>query len=109
MKDNMASRLKQYITIEDPVYTSDLLGGFITAWNDYALLWAEIIPQGKANRLSAEKRAGANIYKITMRYIPGVTEKMRVRHKSKYYSIRSVTNIEERDEKLEIIATDGVR
>ena len=105
---NLASKLRQRITIEEPVYTSDLLGGFVTAWNVYATLWAEIVPVGRIENLRSEKLQNANSYKITVRYIPNITTKMRISHKGKFYAIRSVINVEEKNEKLEIIANEEV-
>ncbi len=103
---NIASRLRQRITIETPVYTSDLLGGFITAWNIYAVLWAEVIPQAKGSRFVSEKTDSTNLYKMTIRYIPDINTKMRVLYKSRHYAIRSVVNADERNERLDLIVSE---
>lgn len=104
-----SSKLRQRITIEEPVYTSDLLGGFITAWNAYAILWAEVVPVQRQENISAEKKANSVTYRITTRFVPDVKANMRVLYKGKHYSVRSVVNVNERNEMLEIIVSNEVK
>lgn len=106
---NLSSKLSKRIIIEEPVYTSDLLGGFITAWNVVQNLWAEVVPLKTTEKLSAEMRESRNNYNITTRYVEGITTKMRINLNGRYLQILSVININEKNESLEILATDEVR
>jgi len=107
--NNLSSKLKKRIIIEEPVYTSDLLGGFITAWNNYKTLWAEVEPLKTAKKLAAEKRESRNNYNITTRYVAGITTKMRINLNGRYLQILSIINPNEENIMLEILATDEVQ
>ena len=117
-KKTTASRLRHKLTLQQEVQTPDGAGGTSKSWTNITDLWAEIIPiSGSSSKLNAS--AGKEIFygaqvqaevshKILLRYRDGVTPDMRLVFESRIFNIRSVANIEERRDRLELLVQEGV-
>ena len=110
MKEQAAivSRLRQRITIQQQSQTPDTGGGFSRSWGNVATVWAEVIPISGREVLANQQLQGQVTHRITIRYRSGVTTAMRVAYEGRVFNIRSVLNIRERDDLLEILAEEGV-
>ena len=109
--NNLASRLTQRITIEEPNEVSDGAGGYSISWSAVDTVWAEIVPSRGVNgkeRLADAQLQSINKYKITIRYINNINQKMRVVWGAKTFNIRAVIDPDQHQERLEIIAEEGV-
>ena len=117
-KKTTSSRLRHKLTLQQEVQTPDGAGGSVRSWQNVADLWAEIIPIGGSSsklNLSAGKEVmvGGQVqaevsHRILLRYRDGVLPSMRLVFESRIFNIRSVANIEERREKLELLVQEGV-
>lgn len=108
-KKTTSSKLKHRLTLQQEVRTDDGQGGYTRGWQDVADLWAEITPlQGSRNEmLTAGQLQASMLLRVLLRYRAGVAADMRLAFGSRILNIRSVINIGEDDETLEIIAEEG--
>ena len=109
-KDKLASRLRQRIKFQSESTVTDSGGGSTLSWVDGLTVWAEIKPMSSrgGERLVAGQMENRLMHLVTVRYINGITPKMRILYGSRIFNIRSVTDVEERGEILEIVAEEGV-
>lgn len=104
----LASRLTRRIAIEEPVDIPDGGGGFIRSWQHVADVWAEIIPVRGREAFSASQRIGVVNYRITLRYVAGITTAMRVVYAGRYFDISAVINEGEKNISLQLLAEEEV-
>jgi SPP1 family predicted phage head-tail adaptor len=102
---HIASRLRERITIEEPVDTPDGQGGVSRSWDAVASCFAEVTPLGGTERFDAGKVGERVSYRIVVRARTDVTVAMRVVWQSHVLNIRSAVVI---DGRLEIMAEEGV-
>ncbi len=102
-KSTLASRLRHRIVIESPVLTMDSAGGFTTVWNNFAQVWAEILPKGGQEIVEGEQITASRKLIITIRYIKGLTEKMRVTYQERKFDIVNILNPYQENILLEIM------
>lgn len=107
MKD-LTSRLRKRIEIEEPVQTPDGGGGFSTSWQNFATVWAEITPLRGSENFENGKLENIGNFTITIRYLEGMAEKMRVKSGTRIFNIRGIVDPDENKEILEIFAEEGV-
>ena len=103
-----AGKLRYKITIQDYTESQNSYGEVTKTWEDYATVWASIEPiRGRefweSQQINAEVTA-----KITIRYLAGVTPKMRVKYEARIFEIISVINPEERNKDLQLMVKESV-
>ena len=109
MTQDLSSRLRQRITIEEPTLTPGDGGSFSVAWDMLAECWAEVMPiSGAGEVVESEQLQTAERFRITLRYRADVTTSMRVVYGARILHIRSVTNDGEGCETL-ILITETIR
>jgi len=114
---NTVSRLRHRLTLQQEVETPDGAGGYARSWQDVADLWGEIIPltgsgasakgSGKEALFAGQIQASIS-HRILLRYRPGVSAAMRLVFEKRAFNIRSVANIEEKKDTLELLVQEGV-
>jgi SPP1 family predicted phage head-tail adaptor len=82
-----AGKLRNYITIEQPTEAFDSNGELILTWSTFAEVWAEILPLIGREFYSARQVNAELTGKIRLRFIKGITAKMRVLYENKTYEI----------------------
>lgn len=105
-----AGMLRHSITIKSRgTLASDSGGGGTYPWDvTKATARAYIKPLSGREQLHAMQLESPVTHKIVMRYVSGITADMRVELGSRYFNIRAVINVEERNRWLEIMAEEGV-
>lgn len=102
-----AGRLRHKIIIQEPVETENPdTGELETTWQTFAELWAEILPAIGREYWASKQVIAEATGKIRLRYIDGVTPKMRVVHGSRIYGIEAVINVEEKNIELVLIVSE---
>ncbi len=106
----LASRLKQRITIEQPTENADGAGGTTKSWSTLATVWAEVLPlrSGRVEALVNRQLTAEITHRIVMRYRDDVTAAMRVSYGGRLFNIRRVTHVGEAKVTLELLAQEGV-
>ena len=106
-----AGRLRHRVTIQQLTAGSpqqNTTGEMDDDWTDFATVWAAIEPIRGRDLVAAQQEHADVEVKIPIRYLSGVTAKMRVRHDSINYSILYVINPGMRDKDLELMCSQGV-
>jgi len=109
-----AGELRHRVAIQEQTDTTDGMGGFTTAWAAVAgmsSLPAAIWPLKSKERLENLKLESEVTHRIRIRYVSGVTSKMRVywAEKSRTFNIIGTPiNPDERNIMLEMMATEEV-
>lgn len=101
-------KLRHRVKIQAYTAGRDSFGGEEPVWTDVATVWASVTPvSGKEYFASAQVNAEIST-KITMRYISGITPKMRVVFGNRVFEIISVLNFEERGIELNLMCKESV-
>jgi len=99
-----SGRLRHRVTIQQPVPDRSIGGE--DSWHDYATVWAAIEPLRGREYLAAQQEGAEVTGRITMRYIAGVKQTMRIKHGSRIYEIVSPINPEERNAELQLMVKE---
>lgn len=102
-----SSRLRQSVVIEQPNFTSDFAGGETVSWSSLVTVWAEIMPLRPVENFESLQRNMIGQFRITLRYRADVTTRMRVNENGRIFYIRSLMNVGDADELLELICEEG--
>lgn len=105
-KTNLASRLRHRIKFEKPVRVMDSAGGFTTNWTKFAEVWAEILPRSGQEEVVAEQIMPVHKVTITIRYLAGLTESMRIAYQDRKFEILNILNPYQENILLEIDAKE---
>ena len=90
-------RLRHKIIIEKPTETTSDTGDVIQSWAEFATVWAEVTPL-RGREYWASKQITSEITgKIKIRYLNGITQKMRVKFDSRIFNIEAVLNPNEKN------------
>ena len=87
----LAQRLRHRVTIEQVTETRDADGGVVTAWAPlHSNVPAEIVPLSGREFVAAQASQAGIAARMTIRYVTGITPKMRVVHGYDIYNIEAV-------------------
>jgi SPP1 family predicted phage head-tail adaptor len=105
-----AGRLRHRVTIQSVTETRDTSSGAIsTSWADVATVWAAVEPLSGREFLAAQAGQSEVVARILIRYMAGVTAKMRVVHGARIYNIHAVlADKESGAEHLTLMVSEGV-
>jgi len=85
-----AGSMRHAVTIQSPTKSQDSTGSIVSTWADFAETRASIEPISGREFFSAAQVRSDVTTRIRIRFLEGVTPKMRVVHGSDYYDIQSV-------------------
>ena len=71
-------------------------------------VWASVEPKSGREYIEAEKEHPELTYIITTRYMEDVTSDMFIQYRDRLFNIRSIRNIRENNEMLEISCTEKI-
>lgn len=101
-----AGKLRHRITIQNPVETTNDVGDVTTTWEDFATVWAEIIPLSGREYWESKQVNSEVTGKIRIRYLAGVTPKMRAKFGDRIFNIEAVINPEEKNIELVLLVSE---
>jgi SPP1 family predicted phage head-tail adaptor len=99
--------MRHLISVQEPIETQAADGSVVQAWSDYVVARASIEPLSGREYFSAQAEASSVSHRIRMRYVAGVTTKMRVVFDEREFEIESVINYEERNRELILMCEEG--
>lgn len=102
-------RLRHRVTIEQKSVTRSAIGEEVVSWVAFATVWAEVAPLRGREFFAAQQTQSSVDYKVTMRYLAGVTREMRIVWDGLPLDIVSVIDVEGRRAVLELMCVSGVR
>ncbi len=103
----MIGNLNKRVTIQQNIKTADGGGGFVTEWKSIATnpsVYAAINPLSGGEQLRFHQLENNISHRVIVRYRDDVDTTMRLINGTTIYDIKSVINIGERCEYLEILA-----
>lgn len=100
--------MRMLLTLQQEVRNPDTGGGAALSWGDVAILWAEVRPFSGHEDMQGEKVTGRLTHKIRLRTHDAITTAMRFAAGNRVFNIRSVRNVEERGNWVEVLAEEGV-
>ena len=83
-------KMRYRITLQEPGINQDDYGNIIDDWRDVATVWADIVPVSGREYFGANQQNSETQYKIYIRYLAGITPKMRILHNDVEYQILAV-------------------
>lgn len=109
-------RMRQRVQLQSKVTSADGGGSQIIAWSTFATVYASIEPQSGQERLFGDQLQEPITHKITVRYRRDLTFKNRLVYSftnqgvsnTRYFNIRRVINVDNRDKYLELLCVEGV-
>lgn len=101
-----SGRLNRRVTIQRLEVSKDHFNADIESWVDTATVWAHIEPLRGREYWQAKQVVGEVMGRITIRYLAGIDEKMRVTYGEKTYNILAVINPEEKNRMLQLLVKE---
>lgn len=105
-----AGELRHRITILQMVESKNEVKESILIPQPWKTVWASVEPleiYGREN-IEAQKIQPEVRYKITIRYLSGITPEMKIDFKGRIFEIQNILNIGERNRYMEIYAVEKV-
>jgi SPP1 family predicted phage head-tail adaptor len=102
-----AGKLRQRVTIQTPVRTTDSRTGQRTAaWTTLATnVPAQVTPRAAAEQEQAKQQVSQTTYDVSLRYRPDVTSDCRLVYQGKVLAVTGVVNVDERNRELRLDCT----
>ena len=101
-----AGKLRKLITIQQQSATNDEYGAQIISWSSFGIdRWADVEPLQGREYFAGHQFQSKIDTKFTLRYVAGVSPKMRILYNSLSYDIESVINVDERNRELQIMCS----
>lgn len=101
MLTQRAGRLRRRVTIQQPTETRDsTYGEPVPTWSTYRVRWAEVLPVPGSERFVGDREEARQVVRFQLRYLAGVTPKMRISWDGRTFGITSIQNVEERNKML---------
>lgn len=98
-------RMRYRIEIQSYESTQDSAGFETKEWHTMHQVWADIVPMSGAEYLASNRETVSVTSKIYIRYLPGITPKMRIRYRERLFNIESVLG-EQREGYLTLMAVE---
>ena len=95
--------VRKSISIESLTSTSDGQGGFTESWSEHVAVESEVTYMDSSEAMQAGRVETGQMIKFYFRYKPGVTESMRVSFNGEYLPIRSINNIHDANDWIELM------
>lgn len=100
--------LRHKVIIQAVTQTVDAYGGYTESWSTFATVFAQVSPMKGMEAIEHKKLELENMYRIWIRYISGVTAKMRILWGSRIFQIVGLRVPDERNRSIEITATEEI-
>lgn len=99
-----AGKLRHLITIEEPTESQNEYGEPVESWATFAQLWASRGDLAGREYFAAQQTQAEVTTRFRLRYVDGITAKMRVSSDGVLYQINSVQDPDGRRRELIIMA-----
>lgn len=104
-----AGRLRHLLTIERPVNVVDSYGDAITGWEKFVEIRGSLSPISGRELFLASQYETEIKAKAAIRYYPGITPDMRLKHAGLSYNIVFIQNVDMRNRWINIFLSQGLR
>ena len=94
------------IVVEEATETRDKYGAVDLTWATFGTYWAEVIFRGGGEALNTMREVTQADLVFRMRYRSTITEKMRVKYKTRYFDIVRIDNPGSKNQVTEIYGVE---
>ena len=101
-----SGKLKHRVTIQELSIARNDYGEDIESWVDLKTVWAYVEPLRGREYWQAKQVVGEITGRITIRYLEGLNEKMRVIYGEKTYNILAVINLQEKNRVMQFLVKE---
>jgi len=98
--------MRHRVTFQEEVKTPDGSKGFTVTWNYFKEVWGSVIPLSSSERFFSQQIKAEVTHRVEVRYLEGVTEAMRIKHRDRVLLIEGIKDIDERQEVLEFTCAE---
>ena len=91
----LIGKMRQRLTLQQPVRAADGGGGAAVTWSSVADVWAALSPIGGDERVDADALQGRVTHEVWIRFRSDVAAQMRFILGARIFDIRSVADVEE--------------
>jgi len=98
--------LRHRITVQDSTETPDSHKGHTVVWHNFLVLWASVEPLSGREYFYSHQIKAEVTHRVKIRYVKGITVKMRIKHNDRILAIESILDLKERHETLEILCKE---
>ena len=101
------SKMRHRITFMKPTkITKNSMSEQVQVYTEYKTVWAFVAPRTGREYDEAQKIRAETTYNVLTRYFPNITTDMRISFRDRILKIESVLNVDERNEQLQIVASE---
>lgn len=96
-----AGLLQELVVVETPTESRNALGETTLAWAEFGKAWASVVAAGYSEQELRKQIGGTATHTVRMRYMAGLTGKMRLRWASRGNRILYISSVVERGRREE--------
>ncbi len=101
------SKMRHRITFLKPTGTiKNSMSEYVPEYTEVMTVWAFAAPKTGREYDEAQKLRAETTYNVLTRYFPNITTDMRIMFRERILKIESVLNVDERNEQLQIVASE---
>lgn len=101
--------MNRMLIIQQATETRDAVGGTAETWSKFAQAWGSIESiSGREVMIAAQLQSPISA-KARIRYLVGLTTKMRISHDGKIYDINFIRDISDGHREMELLLTEGLK
>jgi len=97
-----AGALRERVIVQQASDSQDAIGTVTRTWTTFATVWAEIRPIRGGEGLAGDQVVADMTHTIRIRYLAGLTPKMRILYGARVFEIQFAANLYERDREMEL-------
>jgi SPP1 family predicted phage head-tail adaptor len=86
-------KLRQRLTLQEPVDTDDGAGGVARVWQDVATLWAELKPVSARPRFEGAQAGISVTHQMILRHRDGITSVHRFTLGARIFDIKAISEL----------------
>lgn len=83
-------KFKTFVEILQPTETQSATGNMAREFSNYGYAWASMENINSIEAVNSEAITNQNIYKFTLRYVPGLTNEMQISWNDRLFNITSI-------------------
>jgi SPP1 family predicted phage head-tail adaptor len=98
--------LRHRVTIQQLSKSQNGMGEEEPGWTNFATRWASIEPISGREYFSAQQVNAEITHRVKMRHLEGLESTMRILYGARAFEIKSIMNIKEKNQELEILCVE---
>ena len=101
-----ACYLRQTLVIQSRVETQGTTGEVTWTWATFKTVRGGVEPIKGQEYFAAKQLQASTTTRIRMRYLDGITTKMRVKHGDRYYAIEAIIDVHSKHREMQLMCVE---